>query len=224
MRKIAASIMCADQLHLGEELRRLESAGVELLHCDVMDGVYVNNLALGPEYLEIVRNNTEIPLDIHLATITPLKYIDMFGPVKPEYISFHVEVAEDVSEVIRKIRSYNVKPSIAINPETPIEAIYPYLDDVEMVLMMTVNPGFAGQKFQKDVLQKLHDLKAKLAGKVHAPLIEVDGNINKETVGLMRDCLPDIYVLGTSALFHDRDKTSYAERLVHIWSDVEKHV
>ncbi|ECB9462562.1 ribulose-phosphate 3-epimerase [Listeria monocytogenes] len=224
MRKIAASIMCADQLHLGEELRRLESAGVELLHCDVMHGVYVNNLALGPEYLEIVRNNTEIPLDIHLATITPLKYIDMFGPVKPEYISFHVEVAEDVSEVIRKIRSYNVKPSIAINPETPIEAIYPYLDDVEMVLMMTVNPGFAGQKFQTDVLQKLHDLKAKLAGKVHAPLIEVDGNINKETVGLMRDCLPDIYVLGTSALFHDRDKTSYAERLVHIWSDVEKHV
>ncbi|TYV53014.1 ribulose-phosphate 3-epimerase [Listeria monocytogenes] len=224
MRRIAASIMCADQLHLGEELRRLESAGVELLHCDVMDGVYVNNLALGPEYLEIVRNNTEIPLDIHLATITPLKYIDMFGPVKPEYISFHVEVAEDVSEVIRKIRSYNVKPSIAINPETPIEAIYPYLDDVEMVLMMTVNPGFAGQKFQTDVLQKLHDLKAKLAGKVHAPLIEVDGNINKETVGLMRDCLPDIYVLGTSALFHDRDKTSYAERLVHIWSDVEKHV
>ncbi|HBI6124584.1 TPA: ribulose-phosphate 3-epimerase [Listeria monocytogenes] len=224
MRKIAASIMCADQLHLGEELRRLESAGVELLHCDVMDGVYVNNLALGPEYLEIVRNNTEIPLDIHLATITPLKYIDMFGPVKPEYISFHVEVVEDVSEVIRKIRSYNVKPSIAINPETPIEAIYPYLDDVEMVLMMTVNPGFAGQKFQTDVLQKLHDLKAKLAGKVHAPLIEVDGNINKETVGLMRDCLPDIYVLGTSALFHDRDKTSYAERLVHIWSDVEKHV
>ncbi|HAA6256309.1 TPA_asm: ribulose-phosphate 3-epimerase [Listeria monocytogenes] len=224
MRKIAASIMCADQLHLGEELRRLESAGVELLHCDVMDGVYVNNLALGPEYLEIVRNNTEVPLDIHLATITPLKYIDMFGPVKPEYISFHVEVAEDVSEVIRKIRSYNVKPSIAINPETPIEAIYPYLDDVEMVLMMTVNPGFAGQKFQTDVLQKLHDLKAKLAGKVHAPLIEVDGNINKETVGLMRDCLPDIYVLGTSALFHDRDKTSYAERLVHIWSDVEKHV
>ncbi|EAG4302804.1 ribulose-phosphate 3-epimerase [Listeria monocytogenes] len=224
MRKIAASIMCADQLHLGEELRRLESAGVELLHCDVMDGVYVNNLALGPEYLEIVRNNTEIPLDIHLATITPLKYIDMFGPVKPEYISFHVEVAEDVSEVIRKIRSYNVKPSIAINPETPIEAIYPYLDDVEMVLMMTVNPGFAGQKFQTDVLQKLHDLKAKLEGKVHTPLIEVDGNINKETVGLMRDCLPDIYVLGTSALFHERDKTSYAERLVHIWSDVEKHV
>ncbi|AEO07643.1 ribulose-phosphate 3-epimerase [Listeria monocytogenes] len=224
MRKIAASIMCADQLHLGEELRRLESAGVELLHCDVMDGVYVNNLALGPEYLEIVRNNTEIPLDIHLATITPLKYIDMFGPVKPEYISFHVEVAEDVSEIIRKIRSYNVKPSIAINPETPIEAIYPYLDDVEMVLMMTVNPGFAGQKFQTDVLQKLHDLKAKLAGKIHAPLIEVDGNINKETVGLMRDCLPDIYVLGTSALFHDRDKTSYAERLVHIWSNVEKHV
>ncbi|WP_346419305.1 ribulose-phosphate 3-epimerase [Listeria monocytogenes] len=224
MRKIAASIMCADQLHLGDELQRLESAGVELLHCDMMDGVYVNNLALGPEYLEIVRNNTEIPLDIHLATITPLKYIDMFGPVKPEYISFHVEVAEDVSEIIRKIRSYNVKPSIAINPETPIEAIYPYLDDVEMVLMMTVNPGFAGQKFQTDVLQKLHDLKAKLAGKIHAPLIEVDGNINKETVGLMRDCLPDIYVLGTSALFHDRDKTSYAERLVHIWSNVEKHV
>ncbi|MBC1489606.1 ribulose-phosphate 3-epimerase [Listeria sp. FSL L7-1485] len=224
MRKIAASIMCADPLHLGDELTRLESAGVELLHCDVMDGVYVNNLALGPEYLEIVGNNTEIPLDIHLATITPLKYIDMFGPVKPEYISFHVEVADDVTEVIRKIRSYNIKPSIAINPETPIEAIYPYLNDVEMVLMMTVNPGFAGQKFQTDVLQKLRDLKAKLAGKVHVPLIEVDGNINKETIALMHDALPDVYVLGTSALFHDRDKTSYSERLVHIWSDVKKYV
>ncbi|MBC6298210.1 ribulose-phosphate 3-epimerase [Listeria sp. FSL L7-1517] len=224
MRKIAASIMCADPLHLGDELTCLESAGVELLHCDVMDGVYVNNLALGPEYLEIVRNNTEIPLDIHLATITPLKYIDMFAPVKPEYISFHIEVADDVTEVIRKIRSYSIKPSIAINPETPIETIYPYLDDVEMVLMMTVNPGFAGQKFQIDVLQKLRALKAKLAGKVHVPLIEVDGNINKETIALMHDALPDVYVLGTSALFHDRDKTSYSERLVHIWSDVEKYV
>ncbi|WP_239253529.1 ribulose-phosphate 3-epimerase [Listeria ilorinensis] len=221
MRQIAASIMCADQFHLADELRRLEQAGIELLHCDVMDGVYVNNLALGPEYLAALRDETTIPLDIHLATITPLKYVEMFQVARPEYISFHVEAADNAMEVIRKIKSYNIKPSIALNPETPVEEIYPYLDHVSMVLMMTVNPGFAGQKFQQPVLKKIKQLKEKLADNPYGPLIEVDGNIGAETIGLMKDDLPDIFVLGTSALFHKKDTSSYAERAVKIWSEIE---
>ncbi|AQY49968.1 ribulose-phosphate 3-epimerase [Listeria weihenstephanensis FSL R9-0317] len=220
--RIAASIMCADQLHIADELARLDAAGIDLLHCDVMDGVYVNNLALGPEWLASVKNATNIPLDIHLATIEPLKYIELFAKIKPEYISFHVEVCEDVSAVIQKIRAHHIKPAIALNPETPLEAILPYLNEVEMVLMMTVNPGFAGQSFQVDVLEKLRALKALLADNAYAPLIEVDGNINATTIGKMSDCLPDVFVLGTSALFHKNDNKTYSERCVQIWSQVER--
>ncbi|MBC1317930.1 ribulose-phosphate 3-epimerase [Listeria booriae] len=219
---IAASIMCADQLNVADELAKLEAAGVDMLHCDVMDGIYVNNLAIGPEWLTTVKNATNIPLDIHLATINPIKYIDLFAPIKPEYISFHVEVCEDIPAVIQKIRSYHIKPAIALNPETPLKAILPYLNDVEMVLMMTVNPGFAGQNFQDAVLEKLYELKELLKNNAYAPLIEVDGNINATTIGKMSDCLPDVFVLGTSALFHRNDNKTYSERIVQIWSQVKR--
>ncbi|WP_428909917.1 ribulose-phosphate 3-epimerase [Niallia sp. Krafla_26] len=207
MQTVAASIMCADQLDLNQELRKLEAAGVELLHCDVMDGVYVNNLAMGPYVLEQIKASTSIPLDIHLATVRPSKYIDMFASIQPKYISFHVEASDDVERDIRKIKDYGIEPVIALNPESPIDLIKPYLSMVSMILMMTVNPGFAGQKFNYNVLEKIDELNHLFETLETRPLIEVDGNINQETIPALVERGTNVYVLGTSSLFNQKEGT-----------------
>lgn len=202
--KIAASIMCANQLELHSELKKLEDAKVDLLHCDVMDGVFVNNLAMGPYVLEQIKSVTNIPLDIHLATVDTLKYIDMYRYLNPEYISFHIEASKDVEIDIKKIKSKGIKASIAISPETSLESVKPYLQDIDMILVMTVNPGFSGQKFNYKVLDKLDELNKYLSTLSNRPLIEVDGCINKETVKELKHKQIDVYVLGTSALFNNK--------------------
>ncbi|AHI55003.1 MULTISPECIES: ribulose-phosphate 3-epimerase [Listeria] len=212
MKMIAASIMCADSLHLADELRALEKAKVKMLHCDVMDGVFVANTAMGAYVLQDIKNNTDMLLDVHLATVNPDEFVDLYAAIKPAYMSFHVENSPDVAATISHIRSLGIKPSIAISPETAIEKIYPFLDEVDMVLMMTVNPGFAGQKFQRHVLEKIQQLKKELENHTNKPLIEVDGNIFEETVRLLEPIGVDIYVVGTAALFNDKTG-SYTEKL-----------
>ena len=199
--KAAASIMCANQLYLEKELQDLESAGIELLHCDVMDGVFVNNLAMGPYVLEEIKKATAIPLDIHLATENPSHYIEMFAPLKPEYISFHVETSKNVIKDIEALREAGIKPVLAISPETPIAKIAPYLNKIDMVLLMTVNPGFSGQKFNYKVLDKLDELSDLIKDMPNKPLIEVDGNINEQTIPKLAEKGANIFVLGTSQLF-----------------------
>ncbi|EGT5178617.1 ribulose-phosphate 3-epimerase, partial [Clostridioides difficile] len=206
---ICASIMCADQMKLKEELEALEEAGVKLLHCDVMDGIFVKNLAMGPELLKSISENTTIPLDIHLATETPDKYIDMMSYIKPKYISFHVESSTNVKADIQKLRNYGIGPVLAISPQTSVDKIEEYISLVEGILVMTVNPGFAGQKFNLSVLDKLDKLTEILKDYDNPPFIEVDGNINKDTIKLMNGKKVDIYVVGTSALFNDKPPISY---------------
>lgn len=203
----AASIMCADQMNLKAELEKLEEAQVELLHCDVMDGVFVNNLAMGPYVLEQIKQNTSIPLDIHLATEQPSKYIDMFASVQPKYISFHVEASDDVVRDINKIKEYGIEPVLALSPESPIDMIKPYLSMVPMLLMMTVNPGFAGQPFNYKVLDKIDELNQIFETMETRPLIEVDGNINENTIPALVERGANVYVLGTSALFNQKEGT-----------------
>ena len=218
---ICASIMCADQMKLKEELEALEEAGVKLLHCDVMDGIFVKNLAMGPELLKSISENTTIPLDIHLATETPDKYIDMMSYIKPKYISFHVESSTNVKADIQKLRNYGIGPVLAISPQTSVDKIEEYISLVEGILVMTVNPGFAGQKFNLSVLDKLDKLTEILKDYDNPPFIEVDGNINKDTIKLMNGKKVDIYVVGTSALFNDKPPISYKVKIEELKESIK---
>ena len=218
---ICASIMCADQMKLKEELEALEEAGVKLLHCDVMDGIFVKNLAMGPELLKSISENTTIPLDIHLATETPDKYIDMMSYIKPKYISFHVESSTNVKADIQKLRNYGIGPVLAISPQTSVDKIEEYISLVEGILVMTVNPGFAGQKFNLSVLDKLDKLTEILKDYDNPPFIEVDGNINKDTIKLMNGKKVDIYVVGTSALFNVKPPISYKDKIEELKESIK---
>ena len=218
---ICASITCADQMKLKEELEALEEAGVKLLHCDVMDGIFVKNLAMGPELLKSISENTTIPLDIHLATETPDKYIDMMSYIKPKYISFHVESSTNVKADIQKLRNYGIGPVLAISPQTSVDKIEEYISLVEGILVMTVNPGFAGQKFNLSVLDKLDKLTEILKDYDNPPFIEVDGNINKDTIKLMNGKKVDIYVVGTSALFNDKPPISYKDKIEELKESIK---
>ena len=212
MKQFAASIMCADQMNLKKELEELEKAEIKFLHCDVMDGIFVDNMAMGPYILEEIKRNTNIPLDIHLAAITPLKYMKMYSAIKPKYISFHIETSENPEKEIEFLRENGISPSLAISPQTPISEIVKYLSLVDMLLIMTVNPGFAGQPFNYSVIEKLKELNICLRDLENPPLIEVDGNINKNTIPILYKNNASVYVLGTSALFNNTPGT-YREKI-----------
>jgi len=203
--QIAASIMCANQLKLQQELDRLEKAPIDLLHCDVMDGIYVPNLAMGPYVLEQIRNYTKIPLDIHLAIIEPERYIKEFAALKPAYISVHVESTNHIHRAVSMIKEQGVKAAVALNPSTPLSAIEYILKEIDMVLVMTVDPGFAGQKFIPEMYEKIRHLKEICIKKNIDPLIEVDGNINKNTIPLAVEAGANVLVAGTSSIFKGED-------------------
>lgn len=175
--KISPSIIAADQARLAYEVKRIERAGADLLHIDVMDGNFVPNITIGPGITQAVSRVSKVPVDTHLMIINPGKYIKAFADAGSDYITIHIETCKNnAQKVIARIKACGKKAGISLNPATPLSAIKKLLKNVDMVLVMTVKPGFYGQKFKKSVLPKIKALR-----KIYKGIISVDGGINKDT-------------------------------------------
>ena len=194
---VAPSILSADFGKLAEEVEAICEAGCDLVHVDVMDGHFVPNLTIGPVVVEAVARVATKPLDVHLMVENNTFFVNLFAPLKPEYISFHIEEEKHPHRLVQHIRSLGIKPAITLNPHTPPESIEFLLADVDMVLLMSVNPGFGGQKFIPSVLERAKRLKSLI--EKHNPncLIEVDGGVNGENIDALREAGVDIVVAGS---------------------------
>jgi ribulose-phosphate 3-epimerase len=205
MVKIAPSILAANFAKLGEEVLEVEKAGAELIHIDVMDGHFVPNITMGPIVVEALRPLTKLPLDVHLMIENADRYIEAFAKAGADYITVHVEACPHLHRTIQLIRSFGVKPGVVLNPHTPIESIQHVLEDIDMVLFMTVNPGFGGQKFIHSVLPKVKQLSDIVKERNLSIEIEIDGGINEETIIPCVEAGATIFVAG-SAIYNAPDK------------------
>lgn len=212
MVKIAPSILAANFAKLGEEVLEVEKAGAELIHIDVMDGHFVPNITMGPIVVEALRPLTSLPLDVHLMIENAEQYIEAFAKAGADYITVHVEASPHLHRTIQLIRSFGVKPGVVLNPHTPVESIMHVLEDVEMVLFMTVNPGFGGQKFIHSVIPKVKQLSKIIQERNLSIEIEIDGGVNEETIIPCVEAGATILVAG-SAVYNAPDKGKALQRI-----------
>ncbi len=204
MIKVAPSILSADFADMKSAVRMLKEIKADMIHCDVMDGMFVPNITFGMKMVEDIRKLTDLPLDVHLMIVQPERYIKAFCSAGADIVTVHAEATDHLHRAVQTIRDCGSRPGVVLNPATPLDAIKYVLPDVDFVLLMSVNPGYGGQKFIPQILDKVKDLRkmAKSAGRKLE--IEIDGGINEETAKLARDAGVDILVAG-NAIFTAKD-------------------
>jgi len=208
MIKVAPSILSADFGNLARDVEEICNGGCDLVHVDVMDGHFVPNLTIGPVVVSAVAKAATKPLDIHLMVENNTFFVELFAPLKPEYISFHIEEEKHPHRLIQKIRSLGIKPAIVLNPHTPPESVEFLLKDLDMVLLMSVNPGFGGQSFIDTVLEKasrLNEMRNRLNPNC---LIEVDGGVSDKNIQLLKEAGVDVVVAGSYVFKHENRQTA----------------
>jgi len=202
--RIAPSILSADFGRLAEEVRAVEAAGADWIHVDVMDGRFVPNITIGPLVVEAVRKITRLPIDAHLMIVEPERYVEPFAKAGADLISVHAEVSPHLHRTIQAIRAAGARPSVALNPSTPLDCLEYVLGDVDMVLLMTVNPGFGGQSYIPAVTEKVRRLRRMAEERGQELEIQVDGGVKASTVGVVAQAGANVLVAGT-AVFGAKD-------------------
>ena len=211
---LSPSILSADYMHFHEDMDRTKADGAKWLHVDIMDGHFVPNLSFGYSLVQSMRPVTDLVLDVHLMIDTPIKYAENFCKAGADYLTIHVEAdtPENIKKTLELIRSLGVKPGIVVKPKTPAEAIAEYLPMVDLVLVMTVEPGFGGQKFMADMMPKLKQLRQMLDEVNPACHLEVDGGVDTVTAEICKENGADVLVAG-SAFFRSQEKAAFVKSL-----------
>lgn len=198
MKKICPSILAADFTKLGEEVRDIEDAGADIIHCDIMDGHFVPNISYGPEIVSQVKQITKLPLDVHLMINDPQLYIEDFRNAGADYISVHYENNYHVNRLVNQIKELGAKAGVVLNPATPVEVLDSVLEYCDFILLMSVNPGFGGQKFISNVKDKVKNLKTMISERGLDCPIEIDGGVGLENIGELSKAGVDMFVCGSS--------------------------
>ena len=212
MKIIAPSMLSSDFGRLIDEIELINKSNADWFHLDVMDGVFVPNITFGSPVLDIFKNYAKKPLDIHLMIVNPENYIDKFSSYNPDTITFHIEAVKDISAILKKIKNLNIKAGLAINPDTPIKHLEPYLNEIDMVCLMGVFPGFSGQKFINKTNSRLRDLKNLIESKKSKALIQIDGGVDLSNVKELSSLGADILVSG-SCIFKSKNPSKIIDSL-----------
>lgn len=213
---IAPSILSADFANLQNEIEKITEAGADLIHVDVMDGHFVPNLTIGMPVVKSLKPISNLPLDVHLMIEKPEKYIEEFIKAGSQYLTIHVEATTEVEGCLKKIRNLGAKAGITSRPGTSLEKIKPFLNLVDLVLVMTVEPGFGGQSFMNEQLKKIEELNQLRSAKNYSYLIEVDGGINPTTAALCWASGADILVAGSAIFKGEKESSNYRVNMTHL--------